>query len=69
MENQLMSLYDYLGKAAGPELGKQVYEYASEKKLTHLVKNRNIKNPKFKGKVLLYPKSLLDIYFQDQTQK
>jgi len=64
-----MSLYDYLGRAAGPELGKQVYEYASEKKFSHLVKNRSIKNSKFKGKVLLYPKHVLDTYFQNQNKK
>jgi len=64
MEDQLMSLYDYLGKAAGGELGKQVYEYASNTNRSNLVKTREVKNPKYEGKVLLYPKYILDEYFK-----
>jgi len=64
MEEQLMSLYDYLGKAAGKELGEQVYKYACNTKKSNLIKTREIKNPKYEGKVLLYPKYILDEYFK-----
>ena len=64
MEEQkpyMMSLYDYLGRAAGPELGKQVAETAV--KLRETIKEQNVSNPKYTGKVLLYRREFLDEYF------
>lgn len=63
MEEQLMSLYDYLKKPAGGELGKKVYTFVQETNRTKLVKTRRISNPKYEGEVLLYPKHILDEYF------
>ncbi len=40
----MMSLYDYLGKAAGPELGKEVCEVAV--KLKETIQEREVSNPK-----------------------
>lgn len=62
MENQMLSLYDYLGKAAGKDLGNQVYKAASAQKVK--VTEKQVSNPVYKGKVLMYPKSFLDSYFQ-----
>jgi hypothetical protein len=56
-----MSLFDYLGKAAGANLGKLVNIEAQNKKIP--IKIREVSNPKYKGKVMLYPKSFLDEYF------
>lgn len=64
MEEQkpyMMSLYDYLGRAAGSELGKQVAETA--KKLQETIQEREVSNPKYTGKVLLYRREFLDEYF------
>ena len=58
----MISLYDYLGKPAGKELGANVYSSASTKKVPCTI--REISNPKYKGKVMIYPKSFLDQYFQ-----
>jgi hypothetical protein len=57
----MMSLFDYLGKAAGANLGKLVNIEAQNKKIP--IKIREVSNPKYKGKVMLYPKSFLDEYF------
>jgi hypothetical protein len=62
MENQMLSLYDYLGRAAGTDLGRQVYQIANSKKIKVDVKE--VSNPAYSGKVLMYPKSFLDNYFQ-----
>lgn len=62
MENQMLSLYDYLGKAAGKDLGNQVYKAASAQKVK--VTEKQVSNPVYKGKILMYPKSFLDSYFQ-----
>lgn len=61
-----MSLYDYLGKAAGVKLGNDVNKAAQAKKIP--LHARQVKNPKYSGTVMLYPKWFLDEYFGN-TQK
>ena len=58
----MVSLYDYLGYAAGPELGKRVAGYAKIKHITP--EKRFVSNPKYTGEVLLYPKEFLNEYFE-----
>ena len=58
----MLSLYDYLGKAAGRDLGKQVYQFAQSNKIK--VTEKHVSNPVYSGKILMYPKSFLDDYFQ-----
>lgn len=57
----MMSLYDYLGYPAGPDLGNAVYKAASATKIK--VGVREISNKKYTGKVMLYPESFLKEYF------
>ena len=59
---EFISLYDYLGKAAGNELGKQVADYALACLVPHDV--RHIITASYKGPVMLYPKSFLELYFK-----
>jgi hypothetical protein len=59
--NNFMSLYDYLGRAAGGELGKVVYKRAKE--LNIPTSTTEVKNSKYEGKIILYPKSFLEEYF------
>jgi hypothetical protein len=68
MENktEYLSLYDFLGKPAGPGLGKEVYEAARTQGIK--AQSREVSNPKFEGKVLLYPKDFLDSYFNEPTE-
>ena len=58
---KLVSLYEYLGKAAGPDLGRKVNSAAHQLGVQYDTKN--ISNPKYKGKVMIYPESFLDEYF------
>jgi hypothetical protein len=60
-QQEFLSLYDYLGRAAGGELGKAVYAKAKETKQP--TKTRNVSNHKFNGSVLLYTREFLDKYF------
>ena len=62
MTEQYLSLFDYLKKPAGPDLGKAVFEHA--KKVSIKPTTKEVSNPKYKGKVLMYPKSFLDGYFR-----
>jgi len=56
------SLYDYLGKPAGRELGKRVFEKAYWFGITP--KYRFVDTKTYKGKVHLYTKAFLDYYFE-----
>jgi len=57
-----LSLYDYLGHAAGPKLGRLVNEYAKIRKNIP-TKLKQINNPKYNGYVFTYPKEFLDEFF------
>jgi len=59
---EMLSLYDYLKKPAGGELGKKVAEAAMKEKI--LIGSKQVSNPVYKGKIVMYPKSFLDSYFQ-----
>jgi len=63
MENQeMMSLYEYLGRAAGPELGKAVAEAAGKAKVQ--ITSHYVENSKYKGDILKYPVECLKTYFR-----
>lgn len=64
---QLLSLYDYLGRAAGPELGREVASYAKSIKATYGI--RHIENKKYKGPVHLYEPNFLESYFSSENNR
>ena len=57
-----ISLYDYLGHAAGSDVGQQVAFAAA--KAGVLTETRQVSNPVYKGPVMLYPRQFLDLYFK-----
>jgi hypothetical protein len=61
----MMSLFDYLGHAAGSELGKQVALTAA--KVGVQTSTRHVSNKKYKGEIMLYPQGFLDWYFEDEN--
>lgn len=61
----LMSLYDYLGRAAGKTMGGEVFRTAMALKET--VEERPISNPKYTGNVHLYRREFLDEYFNNKV--
>lgn len=60
-ERGLISLYDYLGYAAGGELGKEVAAVAMKTK--EKIGKRFVTNTRYKGEVLLYRREFLQEYF------
>jgi hypothetical protein len=62
-QNQVMfkSLYDYLGKRAGSELGRIVYQTAKQDKVP--MQQKEVSNPLYTGKIMMYPVVWLDQYF------
>ena len=58
---ELISLFDYLGYAAGKALGGSVKSYAELRKAKWGV--RKISNPTYKGNVMLYERQFIDEYF------
>ena len=61
--NEMLSLYDYLGRAAGQELGKEVATAAAKHKPKIKFQTKYIKNPYYEGEVMMYPKWFLEKYF------
>jgi hypothetical protein len=61
----MMSLYDYLGRAAGKTLGGEVFRTAMVLKET--VEERAISNPAYTGNVQLYRREFLDEYFKKKV--
>tara|TARA_B100001113_G_scaffold80643_1_gene63569 strand:- start:924 stop:1151 length:228 start_codon:yes stop_codon:yes gene_type:complete len=59
---EMISLYDYLGRAAGPDLGKQVATAAAKAGVKSEI--REVSNIKYTGPIMLYPRSFLDLYFK-----
>jgi len=64
---EYLSLYDFLGKPAGSDLGKEVAQTAYDAKV--ITQSRDIKNPKYEGVIKLYPKDFLDFYFREPELK
>ena len=60
---KMLSLYDYLGRAAGTELGKEVMDAARAHPKFIKVEVREVSNPAYTGKVMLYPQWFLEEYF------
>jgi hypothetical protein len=60
-KTEFLSLFDYLGRAAGGELGKAVYDKAKVAKQP--VQTRTVETKKYKGEVLLYTREFLNEYF------
>lgn len=66
MENQelkpyMMSLFEYLGYAAGNELGKRVHDAAT--KLREPIQTKEVKTRTYNGLVCLYRREFLKEYF------
>ena len=60
---EMISLYDYLGRAAGPDLGKQVATAAAKAGVKSEI--REVSNSKYTGPIMLYPRAFLDLYFKN----
>jgi hypothetical protein len=57
----MFSLYEYLGKPAGKQLGEQVAAYAKLRKAKFGTKH--VSNPNYTGEVMIYTKRFLDECF------
>ena len=58
---EMISLYDYLGHAAGPELGKKVASAAARAGIKSEI--REVSHVGYKGPIMLYPRTFLDNFF------
>ena len=57
-----ISLYDYLGHAAGSEVGQKVATAARAAGVKGEI--REVANPKYTGPVMLWARAFLDLYFK-----
>ena len=61
------SLYDYLGRAAGPELGQRVYHVARKQKA--MIGVRQVNTPTYEGPICEYTHDFLESFFKDPANK
>jgi len=59
---EYLSLYDYLKRPAGGELGREVAQAASKAGVK--LQTREVSTPNYTGIVYLYPKDFLDFHFR-----
>lgn len=67
MSNKMVSLYDYLGRAAGKTLGGSVAKYAYSQKTK--ISKREVSNPVYSGPVNLYTEDFLTSYFNNPNYR
>ena len=65
---EFLSIYDYLGRKAGPELGLAVAKYAARLKESQGPKNQ-VDNPKYKGPINTFHPDFLDFFFTRAAHK
>jgi hypothetical protein len=58
---EMLSLYEYLKRPAGSQLGEQVAAYAKLRKAKFGTKS--VSNPAYQGEVMVYTKEFLDECF------
>jgi hypothetical protein len=58
---EMISLYDYLGRAAGPDLGKTVATAAAKAGIKSEI--REVNHRGWNGPIMLYPRDFLDNFF------
>ena len=63
MSDKMLSLFDYLGRAAGPKLGLIVADYARHQ--NSKIEIRQVSNPKYTGPINLYTENLLETFFNN----
>jgi len=64
---RFISLYTFLKRAAGPDLGKQVYKEAAAQKIPF--GEKHVANSRYTGRILIYPISWLEKYFEQKYVK
>ena len=62
-EQKMMSLFDYLNKPAGMDLGGKVY--ATAKKANIPIVTKEVKTKNYEGQVMMYPVEFLTEYFNN----
>jgi hypothetical protein len=67
MQTNMLSLYDYLGRAAGKNLGLEVAVYARQQNTK--IETRQISNPIYTGTVNLYTEDFLLSFFNNPNYR
>ena len=60
------SLFEYLNRAAGSELGTRVNQSAKRAGVKY--RTQHVDTPMYKGEVMVYPTGFLDSYFGKTTK-
>jgi hypothetical protein len=65
-KTEMLSVFDYLGGKTPPHgTGEKVYKYATNSRAK--VESKEVTTTKYTGKVMLYERQMLDVYFNQNT--
>jgi hypothetical protein len=67
MQEKMLSLFDYLGRAAGSKLGLEVAKYAREQ--NSKIEIRQVSNSKYSGPINLYTENLIEAFFNNPNYR
>ena len=63
---EMLSVFEYLGgKTPAPGTGEKVYKYATNSGAK--IESKEVSTNKYTGKIMLYERQMLDVYFNQNT--
>ena len=64
-KTEMISVFEYLGGTPEQGTGEKVYKYATNSRAK--VESKEVTTTKYTGKVMLYERQMLDVYFNQNT--
>ena len=64
-KTEMISVFEYLGGTPEQGTGEKVYKYAT--KFGAKIETKEVKTTKYTGKIMLYERQMLDVYFNKDT--
>ena len=66
-KTEILSVFEYLGGTPPAGTGEKVYKYATS--ISAKIETKEVSSAKYTGKIMLYERQMLDVYFNQNTTK
>ncbi len=66
-KTEMISVFEYLGGTPPTGTGEKVYKYAVS--IGAKIESKEVSSTKYTGKVMLYERQMLDVYYNQDTTK
>ena len=64
-KTEILSVFEYLGGTPPAGTGEKVYKYATS--ISAKIETKEVSSTKYTGKIMLYERQMLDVYFNKDT--